>query len=81
MSKEPRMNANTRESRTKADDGRTIGVHWRSFAVTDFFPPRPTSRPTVYAQQVTNPQYAGLLKVTFWPPIPLPGTSRMAIFL
>ncbi len=28
----------------------------------DFFPPRPESRPTVYAYEDTNPQYAGLLK-------------------
>ena len=29
----------------------------------DFFPPRPESRPTIYAYEDTNPQYAGLLKV------------------
>jgi len=28
-----------------------------------FFPPRPASRPTIYAYEDTNPQYAGLLKV------------------
>ena len=27
-----------------------------------FFPPRPESRPTIYAYEDTNPQYAGLLK-------------------
>jgi hypothetical protein len=31
----------------------------------DFFPPRPESRPTVYAYVDTNPQYAGLLKVGY----------------
>ncbi len=31
----------------------------------DFFPPRPASRPTIYAYQDTNPQYAGLLKVGY----------------
>lgn len=30
-----------------------------------FFPPRPASRPTVYAYKDTNPQYAGLLKVGY----------------
>jgi hypothetical protein len=31
----------------------------------DFFPPRPDSRPTIYAYEDTNPQYAGLLKVGY----------------
>jgi hypothetical protein len=31
----------------------------------EFFPPRPESRPTVYAYEDTNPQYAGLLKVGY----------------
>ena len=31
----------------------------------DFFPPRPSSRPTIYAYEDTNPQYAGLLKVGY----------------
>jgi hypothetical protein len=31
----------------------------------DFFPPRPDSRPTIYAYQDTNPQYEGLLKVGY----------------
>jgi hypothetical protein len=30
-----------------------------------FFPPRPSSRPTIYAYEDTNPQYAGLLKVGY----------------
>ncbi|MSQ14284.1 MAG: restriction endonuclease [Dehalococcoidia bacterium] len=30
-----------------------------------FFPPRPASRPTIYAYGDTNPQYAGLLKVGY----------------
>lgn len=29
------------------------------------FPPRPTARPTIYAYEDTNPQYAGLLKVGY----------------
>lgn len=31
----------------------------------EFFPPRPPSRPTIYAYEDTNPQYAGLLKVGY----------------
>lgn len=31
----------------------------------DFFPPRPASRPTIYAYEDTNPQYAGLMKVGY----------------
>ena len=30
-----------------------------------FFPPRPESKPTIYAYEDTNPQYAGLLKVGY----------------
>jgi hypothetical protein len=32
---------------------------------SDFFPPRPESRPAIYAYEDTNPQYAGLLKVGY----------------
>ncbi|HKW28865.1 MAG TPA: GIY-YIG nuclease family protein [Verrucomicrobiae bacterium] len=31
----------------------------------DFFPPRPEPRPTIYAYEDTNPQYADLLKVGY----------------
>lgn len=31
----------------------------------DFFPPRPESRPAIYAYEDTNPQYANLLKVGY----------------
>jgi hypothetical protein len=31
----------------------------------EFFPPRPASKPTIYAYEDTNPQYAGLLKVGY----------------
>ncbi len=31
----------------------------------EFFPPRPASRPSIYAYEDTNPQYAGLLKVGY----------------
>jgi len=31
----------------------------------EFFPPRPASRPTIYAYEDTNPQYEGLLKVGY----------------
>jgi len=31
----------------------------------EFFPPRPDSRPTIYAYEDTNPQYLGLLKVGY----------------
>jgi hypothetical protein len=31
----------------------------------EFFPPRPASRPTIYAYEDTNPQYASLLKVGY----------------
>ena len=30
-----------------------------------FFPPRPESRPTIYAYEDTNPQYVSLLKVGY----------------
>ncbi|MDO9542166.1 MAG: GIY-YIG nuclease family protein, partial [Kiritimatiellia bacterium] len=33
--------------------------------IKDFFPPRPASKPTIYAYEDTNPQYAGLLKVGY----------------
>jgi len=56
------MNANTRESNK---DSPAIGVHLRSFAVQEFFPPRPPSRPMIYAYEDTHPQYAGLLKVGY----------------
>ena len=32
---------------------------------SDFFPPRPESRPVIYAYQDTNPQYKGLLKIGY----------------
>jgi hypothetical protein len=31
----------------------------------EFFPPRPESRPTIYAYQDSNPQYGGQLKVGY----------------
>lgn len=31
----------------------------------NFFPQRPESKPTIYAYEDTNPQYAGLLKVGY----------------
>ena len=31
----------------------------------EFFPPRPETRPAIYAYEDTNPQYAGLLKVGY----------------
>jgi len=31
----------------------------------EFFPPRPKSKPTIYAYEDTNPQYAGMLKVGY----------------
>jgi hypothetical protein len=31
----------------------------------EFFPPRPESRPTIYAYEDTNPQYADLLKIGY----------------
>ena len=31
----------------------------------DFFPPRPKARPTIYAYEDTNPQYANMLKVGY----------------
>jgi len=31
----------------------------------EFFPPRPESKPTIYAYEDTHPQYAGLLKVGY----------------
>jgi hypothetical protein len=38
---------------------------WRLAMSNDFFPPRPKSRPTIYAYEDTNPQYKGLLKVGY----------------
>jgi hypothetical protein len=32
---------------------------------SEFFPPRPATRPTIYAYEDTHPQYAGLLKVGY----------------
>ncbi len=34
-------------------------------SVDKFFPPRPDSRPTIYAYEDTNPQYRGLLKIGY----------------
>ncbi len=65
MSKKPQMNANIRESKKASCSSGSIGVHSRSFAVQDFFPPRPASRPAIYAYEDTNPQYEGLLKVGY----------------
>ena len=31
----------------------------------EFFPPRPESRPTIYAYKDMNPQYEGLLKIGY----------------
>jgi hypothetical protein len=31
----------------------------------EFFPPRPASKPTIYAYEDTNPQYLGLLKIGY----------------
>ncbi len=61
------MNANKRESSMAAAPSAPtpIGVHSRSFAVKEFFPPRPAARPTIYAYEDTHPQYAGLLKVGY----------------
>lgn len=59
------MNAKARESK-KTPDGEMMGVHSRPFAdKQDFFRPRPASRPTMYAYEDSNPQYAGLLKVGY----------------
>lgn len=33
--------------------------------MSDFFPPRPSAHPMIYAYQDTNPQYVGLLKVGY----------------
>ncbi len=43
----------------------SIGIPSRTLGVKDFFPPRPASRPTIYAYEETNPQYADLLKVGY----------------
>src|SRR2546428_5960175 len=40
-------------------------ARWMRAMSNDFFPPRPESRPTIYAYADTNPQYAGLLKVGY----------------
>ncbi len=61
MRKQPRMNGNKRELKDK-ESASVIGVHSRSFSVTDFFPPRPESRPTIYAYEDTNPQWSTCFK-------------------
>lgn len=40
-------------------------VQWRLMMSKDFFPPRPDSKPTIYAYEDTNPQYTGLLKIGY----------------
>lgn len=40
-------------------------ARWSQAMSKEFFPPRPESRPTIYAYEDTNPQYAGLLKVGY----------------
>src|SRR6266481_980661 len=40
-------------------------AQWRRPMSKDFFPPRPESKPTIYAYVDTHPQYAGLLKVGY----------------
>src|ERR1017187_3844869 len=42
-----------------------LSVQWRPKMSKDFFPPRPNSRPTIYAYEDTHPQYEGLLKVGY----------------
>ena len=38
---------------------------WMALMSKDFFPPRPKSRPMIYAYEDTNPQYANMLKVGY----------------
>src|SRR5436305_13444839 len=40
-------------------------ARWRPEVSKEFFPPRPDSRPTIYAYEDSNPQYAGMLKVGY----------------
>lgn len=50
-----------------ADESGSPEDHLRKSAPSadGFFPPRPESRPTIYAYEDTHPQYAGLLKVGY----------------
>src|SRR5680860_678284 len=50
-----------------ADEKGGTKNHLRKSASSEdsFFPPRPESRPMIYAYEDTNPQYAGLLKVGY----------------
>lgn len=59
------MNINARRSNKKDNTVEAISVHSRPLVVKDFFPPRPASRPTIYAYEDTNPRYEGLLKVGY----------------
>ena len=34
-------------------------------SMSDFFPPRPGTTPTIYAYAITEPDHAGLLKVGY----------------
>ena len=40
-------------------------ARWRRMVSKEFFPQRPSTRPTIYAYEDTNPQYEGLLKVGY----------------
>jgi hypothetical protein len=40
-------------------------VQWWHVMNKEFFPPRPESKPTIYAYEDTNPQYTGLLKIGY----------------
>ena len=40
-------------------------ARWSRSVNKEFFPPRPSSRPTIYAYEDTNPQNAGLLKIGY----------------
>ena len=49
----------------RSRSSKRLSARWMKTMSNDFFPPRPASRPTVYAYEDTNPQYAGLLKVGY----------------
>src|SRR5438445_5819853 len=56
---------NTAWPKTTSPSSSRGSARWKRAMSRDFFPPRPDSRPAIYAYEDTNPQYAGLLKVGY----------------
>lgn len=66
--KKKRTKVRSKAQPVKSPGGAVVKVYSGKPSMTStdsFFPPRPESRPTIYAYKDTNPQYAGLLKVGY----------------